>query len=82
MNKTQAVIRHLMRRGHITPWTAIDRYGATRLSAIIFNLRKRGFDITTVMKKGKDRNGYPCIYADYYLNREETNRQLSLFDGD
>lgn len=71
MNKTKAVIQHLKKRGHITPWTAIEKYGATRLSAIIFILRKRGYDITTIMKNGKDKFGNPCKYADYVLHEDE-----------
>lgn len=71
MNKTQAVKKHMKKKGHITPWAAIENYGATRLSAIIFNLRKQGYDITTVMKTGTDRFGNPCRYSDYVLNEED-----------
>jgi hypothetical protein len=46
---------------------AIQSFGATRLSAIIFNLRKRGYDIETVMVDGRDRFGNPMRYARYYL---------------
>ena len=43
--KTQLVKSHLLERGKITSWEAIENYGATRLSAIIFNLRDRGMPI-------------------------------------
>ena len=39
INKTQLVLEHLKINKNITSWEAIQRYGATRLSAIIFNLR-------------------------------------------
>lgn len=42
MTKTQKVLNHLRENGSITSWEAIQQYGATRLSAIIFNLRKKG----------------------------------------
>lgn len=41
MTKTKAVLQHLEEFGNITSWEAIKEYGATRLSAIIFNLRHR-----------------------------------------
>ena len=37
-NKTEKVLEHLKEYGTITSLEAIDLYGATRLSAIIFNL--------------------------------------------
>ena len=37
MNKTKAVMLHLQEKGSITSWEAIKEYGATRLSAIIYN---------------------------------------------
>ena len=39
MNKTKAIMEHLINIGSITTWEAIESYRATRLSAIIFNLR-------------------------------------------
>ncbi len=36
-----AVLRHLKEKGSITTFEAFTEYGATRLSAIIFDLRKR-----------------------------------------
>lgn len=79
MNKTQEVLKHLNVRGHITSWTAIEKYGATRLAAIIFELRRKGYDIKTVMKDGKDRLGNPCHYADYVLGQDPKEGQMSLW---
>ena len=39
--KTAKVLEHLRTLKRITSWEAIQLYKATRLSAIIFNLRKR-----------------------------------------
>ena len=48
MNKTKAIQLHLIEKGNITSWEAIKEYGATRLSAIIYNLRnKYGMNIIT-----------------------------------
>lgn len=65
MTKTKQVKDHLRTHGHIDTWTAIQEYGATRLSAIIFELRKKGWDIETEDITTKDRNGNPSTYANY-----------------
>lgn len=70
VTKTALVLEHLETFGTITSWQAIQEYGATRLSAIIFNLRKHGYDIDTKTELTKDRNGNVCQYAKYILNRE------------
>lgn len=46
--KARQVEEHLKKHGSITSWEAIENYKATRLSAIIFNLRKK-YDIDTIM---------------------------------
>jgi len=68
MNKTTAVLEHLKEHGSITSMEAIESYGATRLSAIIFNLRKKGYDIGTENEGGTDRFGHSMTYARYVLN--------------
>lgn len=64
-NKTKKVIEHLKTKGHITSWEAIELYGATRLSAIIFNLRDRGYIIDDVWMEGEDRYGNSSRYVKY-----------------
>lgn len=70
-NKTKLVLRHLLNRQTITSMEAISLYGATRLSSIIFRLRKRGFDIKTSPKKTIDKYGNTVIYGQYVLNVSE-----------
>lgn len=67
MNKTKAVLQWLQTHASISSMEAIQAFGATRLSAIIFNLRKRGYDIDTVMCEGTDKFGNPTRFARYYL---------------
>lgn len=67
MNKTQAVLEHLKTHTGITSMEAIENYGATRLSAIIFNLRKRGYDIVNVDRECVDRYGHNCQFVEYRL---------------
>lgn len=67
MTKTQAVLDWLKTHASISSMEAIQSFGATRLSAIIFNLKRKGYDIETVMVEGTDRFGNPMRYARYYL---------------
>lgn len=55
------VLNHLKRFKKITPKTAWIKYGCYRLSAVIFNLRSKGHNITTI-PTGKEN------YATYVLN--------------
>lgn len=61
--KTSLVLKHLKNRGSITSWDAIERYHATRLSSIIFNLRKK-HNIRTVMREGRDDVRYAVYIYD------------------
>lgn len=70
--KSQAseIIKLLRKQGYITSFEAIERFGATRLSSIIFVLRKKGFGIETEMVQGKNRYGHITNYAIYRLTKD------------
>lgn len=79
MTKTEAVLKHLAKHGSITSMEAIDAYGATRLGAIIFNLRKDGYDIETVTESGVDRYGHTMSYARYVLHpKKQSQTQIAI----
>ncbi len=67
LTKTKMVKNHLQRGQTITSLEAINLYGATRLSAIIFSLRQQGLDIATLPTTIKDRFGNSTTYAKYKL---------------
>lgn len=67
ITKTSMVLNHLKKHGTITSMEAIENYGATRLSAIIFNLRKKGYNIETEDIHGVDRYGNNMVYGRYVL---------------
>jgi hypothetical protein len=67
------VKNHLIKNGTIDSWTAIELYGATRLSAIIFNLRKEGMAIDSISCTSYDRNTELCNYTTYKLAQENEN---------
>jgi aryl carrier-like protein len=64
MTKIDLVFAHLKKGKTITSWQAFELFRATRLADIVFKLRAKGFDITTIMLDG---NG--TRYAKYKLNR-------------
>lgn len=75
MEKTtqrMAVLNHLRTRGSITSQEAFKLYGATRLSGIIFDFKKQGMDIVTVMCNTTNRYGQHTRYARYmYVHKED-----------
>ena len=68
INKTQLVLNHLEKHGAITSLEAIELYSATRLSSIIYNLRKRGHDIVTEKIPFTDKYGTKSNYGKYILS--------------
>lgn len=76
MNKTNAVELHLIEKGQITSWEAIKEYGATRLSAIIYNLRHhRGMDIRNETVYFTDRYGSKSHYDIYIYEGDNNNTE-------
>jgi hypothetical protein len=70
ITKSNQVKNHLIVNGQIDSWTAIEKYGATRLSAIIFNLRKAGYNIISIPCSALDRNSNISNYTTYKLENE------------
>lgn len=68
-SQTKMVLKHLQEHGSITSIDAIYLYGATRLSAIIYNLREDGYNIITETMNGINRYGNPTQYAKYILKK-------------
>lgn len=68
MTQEQRILEYLQDFGSITSWEAIKEFGVTRLSAIVFNLRKRGYNIETSFETAKNRYGDKVSYGVYKLN--------------
>ena len=67
-SKTNDVYQHLLKYGKINSLEAIELYGATRLSAIIYNLRhKYDLYIKNEQVSFVDRNGRKSHYDNYVL---------------
>lgn len=73
MKKSQReeVLNRLMKRGSITSMEAFERYGITRLSSIIYLLRKEGYNIATINQTITNRYGHRCDYAQYKLIKKD-----------
>lgn len=61
------ILAYLKKNGTITSMQAIEMFGATRLSGIIFMLRKEGYNIATLDTSIKDRFGTRKNIATYKL---------------
>lgn len=68
-SKTKKVLEHLQKYGSITSWEVIELYGATRLSAIIYNLRER-YKILSDKVSHIDRYGNQSSFARYVYHGE------------
>ena len=69
MDRTQKEIvrKRLEKKKSITSYQAFVYYGITRLSAIIYDLRKEGYNIGSETITKKNRYGNVCNYAKYML---------------
>lgn len=65
------ILKHLQKFGSINAIEAIHKYGITRISARIYNLRKKGYAITS--EESQSAEGF----VDYVLNQEAQR----LMDG-
>jgi len=76
-SKTADILHHLQVHKSITSMEAIKLYKATRLSGIIYILKKRGYVIETENKNFKSKYNISSHYGIYhYLGREEELKDI------
>lgn len=61
------ILHHLETFRSITSKEAFDIYGETRLAAVIYKLRAKGYWIATDIVEENNRYGEPCRFARYFL---------------
>lgn len=66
----QMVLEYLKTHQGITSMEAFQKFGSTRRSSIIFDLRKAGHDIESVTRDHKNRNGDMVQIVEYRLVRK------------
>lgn len=71
MTQKDKVLKFLQARGSITSWQAIQEFRITRLSSIIFDLRKEGWEIDSENMKSKNSNANN--FAKYTLIADSQN---------
>ena len=76
-----AILEHLRKNPWLTSKEAFEKYGITRLSACIFDLREKGYNIETIMVETTTRFGETSRYARYVL-RGEPNEEGYKDKGD
>lgn len=69
-SQTEDVLRYMKEEGAISSMDAFREFGATRLSAIIFELRRRGYNIETEIWECKNRYGRKTEFAKYILHED------------
>lgn len=67
MSGRQAILLHLQSGLSITSAQAFELYGVSRLSAVIFDLRKMGHKIESIRRSGITRFGKVSKYSEYRL---------------
>lgn len=67
MSQVNLVLNHLKSGRTITNAQAFELYHATRLSSIIFVLRKKGYNITTIQRPATNSSGGTYYYGEYRL---------------
>ena len=73
--KINLVLNHLIEKLHINPLQAWQQYGCYRLSAVIFELRKRGWLIETEIVESSSPLGL-SRHALYVLHAEANTAQI------
>ena len=66
---TGRILEYLKNHKGITSMEAFDKFGATRLSAIIHVLRKDGYWIEDVDREAKNRYGETVHFVEYRLKK-------------
>lgn len=78
MSQNDTILTHLQAFGRITSLEAIKKYGITRLSARIYDLREAGHNIPDPrMVKVPTRNGETEV-AEYRLAKDGEQQELTL----
>jgi hypothetical protein len=71
MSQSKAVLKHLQSGKTISQREATKKYGILRLGAIIFNLRRDGYKITSRLEHKPNQYGNTSNYAVYKLIQKE-----------
>ena len=82
MTKKEKVLNHLQNNKSITSLEAFNLFNATRLSSIIYDLRKEGYKIETLKipftEQGSGATSYYGKYI-YHPEQQNINNEVTAF---
>jgi len=67
--KRSAVLSYLRKYKKINSLQAIEKFGATRLPAMIFQFKEEGLDFSKTRVSIQDKFGKDCSYVQYTLKK-------------
>lgn len=68
LKQKEKVMRHMELMGSISSYAAFQLYHITRLSAVIFDLRKSGVPIISIRRKRNNADGSVTRWTEYRLD--------------
>jgi hypothetical protein len=70
MSQLSDVLEYMQTKGSITSMDAIEMFGATRMSAIIYDIKKKGYEIDSPLIPVKNRYGKTVYVSNYSLEKK------------
>ena len=67
-SQSKVILKHLQSGKELSQLEATQKYGVLRLGAIIFNLRKEGYKISSRLERKPNRYGNTSNYAVYKMH--------------
>lgn len=76
MTQKDMVLAYINERGSITSMEAFAELGITRLSDVVFRLKRDGYKFDTKIEKCINRYGHKTEFARYSLSDNEAENML------
>ena len=70
MTQNERVLKDMQDFGEISPLDAFRDLGVTRLASVVFELKKKGYDIMTETREAQNRWGDATRFAVYKLREK------------
>ena len=81
LSQRQKILADLLEGKTITSMDAFEKYHITRLSAVIFDIKKAGYPVTTEIEKGQYADGTSSRFARYSILPEDRDWATQKFNN-